>query len=467
MQFRFLYLSAEGEETKVASLDELLEKVRDGVVSEDTVLYDAQTREWGPARVHSAWREIVDGLGGEGDIDIGDPRAGTPPAMELTLAPDFLDDEGAVAAFVAARERERREEAERRGTDLPTPQIVRETNILSLGDDESGEPPPEAKVGTPAAEPAPVAADRESKASASSPDRRPTERTPDPAPGPRVAKPNHTRGSFDRRRRRLLIRGGAVLLVVAGLLGIRAWMRGGSGGDVGGTPSADGSSAATPAPVVDDQLASVLAEVEGSAFESMVSALDSLRADFGVVEPPEGWLGGRYLANASEFPEVPAYWERYRRYVETLRERDDDFFRQSYVARLATAGLTGPVASIRLASAMKDFEEGAPARDSVYSAMSGVARAALDLHILLLERERDITWTPVRPGFVTRDPVLEAVPDDEELRRQLNERLDVLLERIDVVRGGIPGASSGLGGAALQSLRNTRSPDRDEGPGER
>jgi hypothetical protein len=211
-----------------------------------------------------------------------------------------------------------------------------------------------------------------------------------------------------------------------------------------------------PPPVDDEGLASVLAEVEGSAFESMVLALDSLRAVFNVVAPPEEWLGGHYLANASVYPEVPAYWSRYLSYVDELREEDEDYFRQGYVARLASAGLTGPVASMRLARAMVDFDETAPARDSVYDAMEKVARAALSLHELLLERESEITWTPVRPGFVTRDPILEAVPDDTELQELLNERLDLLLDNMDVVRGGMPGSGAELGAAALRTLQGTR-----------
>jgi hypothetical protein len=472
MQFRFLYLNAEGVETKVSTLDELAERVRGGAVTEDTVLYDAETREWGPARAHGAWRSILaeyDDVGGEaeepasGDVAAGDelspgpdpladPRAGTPPATRLTLAPDFLDDEAAVAAFVAARERERREEAQRRGSDLPPPDVVRERTLVpgrpadeaSDGPDTGAPPPPRSAAvhqETVVGEPARPGAEGGEAA-----------RTDLPT-GP-------TRAGMRRRRRRIVNRAVTVGVAVLALVLVRAWTGGGEA-DADDVAAGDEGVPGVPPPVDDEDLATVLAEVEGSAFESMVVAMDSLRSVFGVEAPPEGWLEGHYLANASSYDRVPAYWQRYETYVQELRLRDEEYFRQGYVARLAAAGLTGPVASIRLARAMADFDEEAPARDSIYTAMEGVAGAALSLHELLVERESRITWTPVRPGFVTRDPILEAVPDDEELRRELNERLDLLLDRMDVVRGGLPGSSAELGAAALTSLRTTRS---DEGP---
>jgi hypothetical protein len=87
--------------------------------------------------------------------------------------------------------------------------------------------------------------------------------------------------------------------------------------------------------------------------------------------------------------------------------------------------------------------------------MDGMARAALNLHALLVASEDDIVYTPVRPGVVTRDPVLEAVPNNAELRTRIWEDLDRLFGYMDVVRGGVPGSGDQLGDAALEGIRST------------
>ena len=132
MRFRFLYLDKNGEETKVESLDELRHRVAEGEIGEDTLLYDARSREWSPARVHSAFRSVADELGSppsEGDAESGDDPS--PREMpELTAGGIELTDAvpDAVARFLERRERERREEDERRATAFDELKVVDESS---------------------------------------------------------------------------------------------------------------------------------------------------------------------------------------------------------------------------------------------------------------------------------------------------------------------------------------------------
>ncbi len=57
-------------------------------------------------------------------------------------------------------------------------------------------------------------------------------------------------------------------------------------------------------------------------------------------------------------------------------------------------------------------------RYEVYNLMDDLLNAALDLHIFLVESEDRIAYEPTSAG-VSRDPVLEAVPDTEVLGDQM------------------------------------------------
>ncbi|MBT8404738.1 MAG: hypothetical protein KJP18_12830, partial [Gemmatimonadetes bacterium] len=213
-----------------------------------------------------------------------------------------------------------------------------------------------------------------------------------------------------------------------------------------------------PPPAANPEMEARIREAEGSAFQDMIAAMDSLRTVFDVVGAPREWLTGRYLASASEFPDVAEYWVRYQAYVDELRDRDEEFFRRGFYRRLLNSGIDGPVRSMRLASATEEFASQAPAREELYTAMDGIAGVALELHELLVENEDAIVYTPVRPGVVTQNPVLEAVPTEGELRDRLWDTLDRLFEQVDVVRGGVPGSGEQLGEAALEGIRATTNP---------
>lgn len=451
MRFQFLYLDKDGVETKVETLDDLRRCVEDGRIGEDTLLYDARSREWGPARVHTAYRSVVgdpspdepleDGSAGEG--------AGDDLGEEGLALTDAVPD--TVGRFLEKRARERREEDERRATALDELPLVDESTVWASDErDDERDDDPGAAGDDRVERDTPSTAERAGGESGDRAPPRPPAALPSrPDPTPVTVQVNAT-GGRSRRRRRLWT-AATVVLTTAGLLAARSVFSGSDAAETGTEPVVDTG----PPPAANPELEARIREAEGSAFQDMIVAMDSLRSLHEVTGGPRDWLSGRYLAHASEFGDVEAYWERYRAYVGELRSRDEELFRRGFVERLERSGLEGAVLSMRLARATEQFRSTGASRDTVYTAMDEMAQAALDLHRLLVEREDDIAYTPVRPGVVTRDPVLEAVPNDEELRNRIWDTLDRLFARMDVVLGGVPGSGNQLSDAALEGIRST------------
>jgi hypothetical protein len=421
MRFRYLYLDSNGVETKVESFDDLRRCVDDGRVLEDTLLYDALSREWGPARVHTAYRSII----GDTEAD-----ASTPDESAMALS-DAVPD--TVGRFLEKRARERREDDERRPTAL---------DELHLVDQSTEWTQAEVVDDPPTAAPAPEEFPEPEPASSKPVPAR-------PAPSPVTMRVNASGGKARRRGRAVLA--GTVVTMAAALVAGQNIL----GREDSSAAAADPLVDTGPPPAANPELEARIQEAEGSAFRDMMLAMDSLRTVYDVSGGPREWLTGRYLASASDYPDVEAYWRRYRDYVAELSARDEEMFRFGFVRRLETSGLEGAVLSMRLARSTEEFRASGGSRDSVYAAMDGMARAALNLHALLVDSEGDIVYTPVRPGVVTRDPVLEAVPNNAELRNRIWEDLDRLFGYMDVVRGGVPGSGDQLGDAALEGIRST------------
>lgn len=494
MRFRFLYLNEAGEEVEVGGLEELRACVAMGRVDENTLLFDAVTREWAPARAHSAYRLLADeiegpsagirpapgapGSGGSGTADGAarssadeaerDAHAGDDEADDILGAlpesagrelpkltpldePEMPD---AVELFLERQERERRLEA-----DEPTPSPGR------LDDFHITEPSDDLASRTSAAQPEPTRTPE--LAGAPDPDPEPEQEAPRPrrparddgeivAPTIKVGQPPKPiqRRPVGRRRRRVAALALGALVVVAGWMLVNG--NGIEAGDLPATTSLDGPLPPPPAPV--GALADAVAAAQGSAFDDMVHVMDSLRTSYDLQSGPRGWLDGHYLATASEYPHVPDYWERYLAYTSELRARDTALFRSGFVQRLREDGLEGPVLAMRLASALEDFRASQPSREALYQGMDSLAVRAMALHELLLAREGDVEYDPVQLGTVSRDPVMEAFPNDPELQREIWAHLDGIFEAMDVVQGGIPGSRDQLTDAALDAIR--QSPER-------
>ncbi|MBW3534797.1 MAG: hypothetical protein KY453_06190 [Gemmatimonadetes bacterium] len=465
MQFRFRYLRPDGREVQVETIDDLRDLLRNGDVAHDTLLYDALTSEWAPLRAHAVTRLLED----VGDVPPPDapppeaadeePSVADAPASATDLDELALDLDPALDEASTSRTedtvrdllRERKREGESASTDRSAFTTAGEWGmVVDAGLDEpdspaSGETPdrPARRTGVQGGGVPPRGP------TASEPSRPVAEETPPPL----RSRPQVPLTSPGRSRR---WRSAPALIAVgsAGLLGMLVYAVAWS--DDRPDPPAD---VASPVPVAPRPLpdatpaVSVVGGSEAVALGDMVEALDSLRRARGLGDVPGDWLEGIYLSNASRYPEVRGYWERYARFVDDVRQRDTALFRQSFVRRLEGEGAGTAVVSMRLARAIRLFEGSQPARDTVYDAMAQLAGASLDLHDLLVEREADIEYDPVLPDRVSRDPVVEAVTDDPLLRDRIWVELDRIFHSLSVLSGGDVGTRDALGEGSLDGIR--------------
>lgn len=182
--------------------------------------------------------------------------------------------------------------------------------------------------------------------------------------------------------------------------------------------------------------------MEARALEEVVAGLDSLAISYGLDRRPAEWLEGVYLANASWFPQVQDYWERYQRYVDEIETQDAEWFRSSYEARLRETGVSAGAIEGLVERGMSRFYASAGRRQELYNTMHELADGALQLHTLLLEREADIDYEPYSQNGVSADPVVEAVPNDPELEDEMWAiigSLALALERITDLGETSPG----------------------------
>ena len=480
MSFRFRYLRPGGQEAQVESLEGLTELLQRGEILPDTLLYDALTGEWAPLRAHAVGRLLleVDGRAVErGPADGDDPSArseqgrasGDPedapasgavspppsgagfelPDMTLTLADaDVSGPSTEEAVRELLKERQQEESAGGGAFSFTAAPAGADGLVLDAGlqprEPPPAEPPPAEPPPSAVREPAPrraAKATRPAAPAAASP-REPV-RVPVTAPARSSAR-----------------RGLAATLMAAGSAGLLALL-------VYAVAWSDDepdapyevpvvTAAAAPAqPLRSASAATLLGVSETVALADMVEALEGLRMARDLDRVPTDWLEGVYLANAGDYPEVREYWERYAAFVDEVRQRDTALFRQSFVRRLEAQGVTGPLVPMRLARAVRAFEQSAPARDTVYAAMEYLARASLDLHDLLVDRADDIVYDPVRPNRVSRDPVVEAVTDDAALRTRMWALLDRIFLSLEVMSGGQPGTRDALTARSLDGIRAT------------
>jgi hypothetical protein len=84
-------------------------------------------------------------------------------------------------------------------------------------------------------------------------------------------------------------------------------------------------------------------------------------------------------------------------------------------------------------------------RQEVYTQLSVVSSAAIDLHDFLTDSGDAIEYTPALGGqAIPRDPVLEVGTDDPAVRESLETRLDAIFDALDRSRGGGAPPQAGL-----------------------
>lgn len=158
------------------------------------------------------------------------------------------------------------------------------------------------------------------------------------------------------------------------------------------------------------------------ADETVAAVADWIEGQAGSLQerPPQEWLDGIYLAHASEYPEVEAYFSSLGEFIDRVRNRAPGRFLEAYEGALDEADLSEDQRARLRVWVQEDLEWSRFQRDSVYRAMADVVGAALDLHALLVEREEDIGYE-----------LLEAVPSDEDLQSEIDGHVDRLTSALD------------------------------------
>jgi len=191
--------------------------------------------------------------------------------------------------------------------------------------------------------------------------------------------------------------------------------------------------------------------------------VDSMRVEAGVSDaPPREWLSGAYLASAGEFGDVVEFWEAYGRFVQGLASRDAELLREAAVRILEgrTPGRSeAAFATARegdrdrlLGYVMARHERMRDARLDRYLHLERTAQAALDLHGFLERNTDAIAHAPAIGRGVSADPVLEAVTQTPEVRREMERHLDLVFAALDRTRRGGPPSLAGLRVELFESL---------------
>jgi hypothetical protein len=199
-----------------------------------------------------------------------------------------------------------------------------------------------------------------------------------------------------------------------------------------------------PVPSVPEGLEAPVARALRAVNSRFDVAVDSLRSVHGLADrPPPEWLSGYYLAHASEFPGVRAFWDDYGSLVGELRARDPELYLETAVR---AASDPDPERSRAVEAYLEDrYRVVRPYRRERYIQLTRVAQRAMELHDFLEANEAEIRFTPATGPEIPLDPIMEAEVERTEIRSELLQRMDALFQALDLSRGGGAPAMGGLG----------------------
>jgi hypothetical protein len=491
---RFRIRTADGGERPVASVEALTGLVETGEVTPDTLLHDAGTGQWARAGDVPVLRFLVEELRREGRapeawaampeetasapapppkdaglpmLDAAEGERGEPAAEEESVAEEeelevlpFTPDPFEMHLPLSPRERE--------APDSPAGPAERPP--VSESPPEPGAEPelePESRPSEPEDIPlgVPLHDWMASSAGARAPEPDPFEDPegewedwlpPEDVKGGDAPEPPTRRGATPVRRTRQRWMAGALGAGVVLVLAFAFLLVSARDGTPGPDPSAASSPAgpAEPDPGAGDPPPPLSADEAGVAAVSAEMSrvfdllVDSLRIEAGLPPaPPREWLSGYYLARASEFEQVPEFWEAYRALATDLRERDRALFTEALDRALEEVDEEvlpadrRPGARRHLADRYPHVRE---THEERYTQLAGAAEAAVALHRFLVEHQERIIYTPALGRGVSADPILEAVPATPEVRREMERHLDRVFEALDRSRRGGPPSMEGL-----------------------
>jgi hypothetical protein len=185
-------------------------------------------------------------------------------------------------------------------------------------------------------------------------------------------------------------------------------------------------------PAIPAELLPRMHELADEAIADAVRRVDAATRGADVpLEPPQQWLAGVYLGNASRFPDIEAFWSGLGQLVDGLRTGDWQIYHEALEARVAAAGLTPEEAALVLERADSGFVAAEAGRRGAYDALERLVVASLDLHDFLLDNEAQIEYRPAISS--TADPVLEAVPASTAIRDRMWGMVDEITASLDAL----------------------------------
>jgi hypothetical protein len=188
-----------------------------------------------------------------------------------------------------------------------------------------------------------------------------------------------------------------------------------------------------PAVVLPPLAENLMPEMRAAAEAALAAGFEEARSGWaeagGLETPPQDWLAGVYLAGASQYGEVEAFWSGMRDYLDRVRQIDLAAFDGAYQAEMARRGVSEADASAMRERADSGFVAAAPSREETYARVEALIDAAIRLHRFLEANEANIEHAPA--SAVTTDPVLEVRPATDEIRAAMEELIDDVTAALD------------------------------------
>ncbi|HUF75636.1 MAG TPA: hypothetical protein VMM35_05125 [Longimicrobiales bacterium] len=185
-------------------------------------------------------------------------------------------------------------------------------------------------------------------------------------------------------------------------------------------------------PAISAELLPRMHALADQAIADAVRQVDAATTAAGApLEPPQQWLAGAYLGNASQFPGIEAFWLGMGQFVDGLRSGDWEIYHEALEARVAAAGLSAEQEAIVVERADSGLVAAQDARQDAYDALERLVLASLDLHDFLIDNEAGIEYRPASTS--TADPVLEAVPTSAAIGDRMWDMVDEITESLDAL----------------------------------
>jgi len=210
-----------------------------------------------------------------------------------------------------------------------------------------------------------------------------------------------------------------------------------------------------PPVVIPDLADGLMPQMRDAADAAFAATFEDVRREWAATNPVDApsrdWLAGIYLANASDFDNVQAFWDGVADFLEGVRGIDLATFDAAYQTAVQAEGVTDADAALLRARADSGFLAAAPVRAATFDKMEELIEGALALHSFLVANEANIEYVPA--SNVTTDPVLEASPSTPEIREAMEDLIDVVtrsladLGYLDLV------TAEGLWGTVLQQMQ--------------